>query len=114
MSAPTPPAVDPAVRAAILVEECDKSGHIYDYTNMLYSSENGGTTDTLGAQDPSKLPHITCKRCPKVWFVVEAPGDSYERALGHLRGAVTDHKLLTPHARPEIPGITRGSHGNGH
>lgn len=100
------PAIDPATRAAVLAEECARLGHIHVFTNLLFSSENGGSTDTIGAQDPTQMPHFDCRRCGRVWIVIETTGSSYADAISEVGKALTDLSLITPIPRPQAPDIS--------
>ncbi|GAA3070753.1 hypothetical protein GCM10010464_38750 [Pseudonocardia yunnanensis] len=74
---------------------------------MLRAGQNGGSTDTIGAQDPSQIAHIVCRRCEKVWLVLEStPGCCYDHAVARLADALNDDCFITPCPRPESPGIT--------
>lgn len=100
------PVIDEATRAAVLAAECARLGHLHLFTNVLFSGQNGGSTDTIGAQDPTQMPHIVCRRCAKVWIVIETSGTCYQDAIGEVASVMTDSALITPCPRPEPPDVS--------
>lgn len=100
------PVIDEATRAAVLAAECAGKGHIHLFENMLGASQNGGSTDIIAAPDPSQMPHVVCRRCGKVWIVIETTGCCYDDAIGEVAAVMTDSALITPPPRPEPPGVS--------
>lgn len=74
------------MRRAVLGAECDKLGHVPDISQAISNnpSEVGENTIRIRAEDADSIPHISCKRCRKVWLIVEDPGDDYDTAEAAL------------------------------
>lgn len=85
------------MRRAVYEEDCRRNGHLVSYDNaMLFEV---GTEGARVAGPDGKQAHITCRRCGKVWLIVEEAADSYQAATVAL-----DLKLL-PQFRPARIGL---------
>lgn len=72
------------MRRAVYVADCDRLGHQFELTAMhIFQPESGGMRLAEGDE---QLPHITCRRCPKVWLVVPVEGWDYDDAERQLYG----------------------------
>lgn len=74
--------------------DCAELGHILTFDNALRLDGRAGRV----AGPDGKQPHIDCRRCMKVWLVIEEPGNDYPSAAAAL-----DAKLLPEHRRPPLP-----------
>lgn len=73
------------VRRAVYAQDCALFGHQIDQAHAV-TSRNGPAT--VGSSDPTKLPHLTCRRCRRVWLVVPGEGWDYEAAEADLYGVL--------------------------
>lgn len=89
--------VTPEMRAAVYEQDCREKGHLLAYENAMQLYGSSGQVMGPDGQQA----HITCRRCPKVWLVVEEPGENYVAATVAL-----DAKLQPQHrpTRPKPPG----------
>jgi len=74
-------------RAAVLAELCAQLGHDLDITEAIRNDRSIGDPDQLTmnvrGKDDDTVPHLRCKRCPKVWLIM--PGvDGYDAAEDEL------------------------------
>ena len=75
------------MRKAVYEADCARFGHIADISQAISNDPHnnvGVNTPTIRCDDPHKMPHITCRRCGKVWLILEQPGDTYDHALDQL------------------------------
>lgn len=91
--------VTPEMRSAVYEEDCRRWGHILSFDNALRFEAGKDGAQVLGPE--GQQPFITCRRCGKVWLVVEEPGENYAAATVAL-----DAKLQPQHrpTRPKPPG----------
>lgn len=70
------------MRRAVYDADCDRRGHVPDISQLIsndptvFPDEN---TIRIRAEDPDTVPHLFCKRCGKVWLVVD-PAVDYDAA----------------------------------
>lgn len=90
--------VTPEMRAAVYEQDCREKGHLLAYENAMQLNGAGGRV--LGPD--GQQAHITCRRCPKVWLVVEEAGENYTAAT-----VAFDAKLQAEHrpvrTKPPLP-----------
>lgn len=89
------------MRRAVYEEDCKRLGHMLAYENAMRLEGRAG--QVIGPD--GKQAHIECRRCGKVWLVVEEPGDGYEAATVAL-----DARLLPQH-RPARVRLGSGKPG---
>lgn len=85
MTAPNPIVVTPEMRAAVYAADCVESGHLLD---IRVGYGPGNDIDVLGGRPEHgdetgelHIPHLTCRRCKRVWLVVsDQPANTYEAA----------------------------------
>lgn len=89
--------ITPEMRAAVYEQDCGRLGHLPSLDNALRFIGEGGTQ--IGGPVEQQA-HITCRRCGKVWLVVEEPGQDYAAAT-----VAFDAKLQPQHrpVRPQPP-----------
>lgn len=80
--------VTPEMRAAVYEEDCRDRGHLLSYDSALHLEGRAGQVIGPDGQQA----HITCRRCGKVWLVVEEPADDYVSATVAL-----DARMLPQH-----------------
>lgn len=88
------------MRAAVYTADCALLGHIMDISQAISNDphNNPGTnTPTVRCEDPHKIPHMSCRRCSKVWLIIEQPGTDYVTALDNL------NSQLLPEAQIAAP-----------
>jgi hypothetical protein len=103
--------VTPEMRRAVYEQDCRDRGHLLAYENAMQLSGSGGQVIGPNGQQA----HIECRRCGKVWLVVEEPGEDYTAATVAL-----DAKLQPQHRpvrvkppetpalpTPTLPGLSR-------
>jgi hypothetical protein len=90
------------MRRAVYALDCDAKGHLVDFSNAVgltaVPNANGGSypaQDVLGPNDET-LPHLTCRRCGRVWLIVEDAGDNYPDAVARLQGKVLNPDDFKP------------------
>lgn len=86
--------VTPEMRAAVYEQDCRDKGHLLAYENAM-RLDGGRGGQVLGPD--GQQAHITCRRCPKVWLIVEEPGEDYAAATVALDAR------LQPQFRPVRP-----------
>lgn len=109
--------VTPEMRAAVYEQDCREKGHLLAYENALRFDSADGGARVLGPD--GQQAHITCRRCPKVWLVVEEPGEDYAAATVALDAKLQPQhrpvrlkppeKPVPPDAPPQptTPGLSR-------
>lgn len=75
--------------------DCAELGHILTFDNALLLEGRAGRV----AGPDGKQAHIECRRCMKVWLVVEEPEQGYDAATVAL-----DARLLPEHRRQRKAG----------
>jgi hypothetical protein len=70
------------MRRAVYDADCDALGHVPDISQAI-SSDPIGRVTRIRSEDPDSLPHIFCRRCGKVWLILE-PAVSYDAAEANL------------------------------
>ncbi|HST77285.1 MAG TPA: hypothetical protein VLN58_02230 [Verrucomicrobiae bacterium] len=103
------PEITDEIRQKVYDDDCDRNGHNFDFNNVIGPTDlpnpndpRGRTKMVLRAQDPTLLPHITCKRCSRIWIVFDANGRNYDEALTELQkriGTDIHPKKLAPLAQ---------------
>jgi len=88
-------AVTKEMRRAVYEEDCAREGHMLAFENALRLEGRAGQVIGPDGQQA----HITCRRCSKVWLVIEDPADDYDAATERL-----DARLLPEHRRPRRGG----------
>jgi len=77
--------VTPEMREAVYAEDCKKNGHILDITNMFQNSDEdsiaGRHAPDVQGPDDETFAHIFCRRCGRVWIVLEDSGRDYDQAV---------------------------------
>jgi hypothetical protein len=66
------------MRKAVYEADCAAKGHILDITPAFGAPS--GSSNTVRGPDENTAPYLACRRCDKVWLVIEEPGNSYEEA----------------------------------
>lgn len=105
--------VTPEMRAAVYEQDCRERGHLLAYDNAmrLGAGEGGQVLGPDGQQA-----HITCRRCGKVWLIVEEPGENYVAATVALDAKLQpQHRPVRPKppdkpvppVPPTLPGLSR-------
>lgn len=92
------------MRKAVYEADCAAYGHLLDIANCFghQPGSNPGTyASTVCGPDSDTLPHLTCRRCHKVWLVIEEPGDCYADAVARL-AASTPADLTRPAPKPDV------------
>lgn len=134
MTTPDPIVVTEEMRQAVYAADCKALGHIFD-VSVGYGPQSdpdviSSRPDEFG--EDTMLPHIICRRCPRVWIVMaDQPSNSYEEAeqkvVERMKSSdsftklVKDrqehrqnlHDLRTAAAAAEAEMIAHG-HGHGH
>lgn len=81
------------IRVAVRAEDCARWGHMLNLEQAIV----GGAIRGLGAhigRDDGLQPHLTCRRCEKVWLIEEVPADGYDAAE-----AASNERLRPEHRR---------------
>lgn len=95
------------MRAAVYTADCDRLGHIPDISQAI-SNDPGVNMIRIRAEDPSMLPHISCRRCGRVWLIAEESGQGYDDAIERRNQRVKPEFVRAPREpEPTIP-PTRG------
>ena len=96
----TPIQVTPEMREAVYAEDCKLFGHIPDITNMFQNSDEdslvGRHAPDIQGPDDETFAHIFCRRCGRVWIVLEDSGRDYDQALKKFQ------KLLKSAAQDKV------------
>lgn len=96
------------MRQAVYQADCDAHGHMFDLVDVLGQTDRlspaGLPLPALRARDATQLPHLSCRRCRKVWLVIDEPGGDYAAAVVKVAarfGLPADDERLRP--RPAAP-----------
>jgi hypothetical protein len=99
--------VTPEMRAAVYEQDCREKGHLLAYENAMQLNGSGG--QVLGPD--GQQAHIFCRRCPKVWLVVEEPGKDYADATvsldARLQAQFRPVRVKPAPPLPTLPGLIR-------
>ncbi|AEA27933.1 hypothetical protein Psed_5808 [Pseudonocardia dioxanivorans CB1190] len=82
------------MRQAVYEADCEAKGHMFVFDRMFQSTD--GHTSVVSGPDPDTLPHVRCQRCPKVWLLIDDPGNDYADAVAKLRGRGAPVGLVRP------------------
>lgn len=93
MSAPVP--LTDAIRNAVHTEDCERLGHEFSFDALLQMHDPGHAPPRVRGPE-GKLAHLRCRRCPKVWVVIEEPGEGYEDAVARLIAKFRDPNDAKP------------------
>lgn len=90
------------MRRAVYDADCAALGHLLDVSNAIGSTTGvtGPGNLTVIGPDDNTIANITCRRCHKVWLVIEDPANNYDDAVAALKGRVKDPSTVKPHGRP--------------
>lgn len=91
------------MRRAVYDEDCRRYGHIISYDNALQFDE--GTDGARIAGHDGRQPHISCRRCGRVWLIVEEPGNDYGSAALALDAKLLPQFRPTRVTVPKLPGL---------
>ena len=81
--------VTPEMRAAVYADDCVIEGHIISIENMMSNNPHIKPKEyspEIRSENEGEFPHIFCRRCKKVWLIIEDPGTDYEDAETKLQG----------------------------
>jgi hypothetical protein len=82
------------MRRAVYGADCKEHGHIISIENLINNDNSLNPNENVSSlgvvsKVEGTLPHVFCKRCHKVWLVIDEPGDSYddveEKVLNRLK-----------------------------
>ena len=90
--------VTPEMRKAVYEADCAEHGHLFDLTDLFFGGTAGRSM--FGNPDPKKLPSMHCRRCGRIWAILEADGSSYDEAESKLVGIVKTPDHAKPKPRP--------------
>lgn len=79
------PVVTAEMREAVYADDCKRTGHILDIDNAYQISDEDNLTgnhapDIMGNDDET-FAYLTCRRCHRVWIVLEDSGKDYDEAV---------------------------------
>lgn len=91
------------MRRAVYTADCEAQGHIMDISNAVGVTRAHGVAgtyapDVLGPDDET-LPHLSCRRCGRVWLVIDESGVDYPDAVSKLTAKVRDPEMVKPRKR---------------
>ncbi|MBW0088220.1 hypothetical protein I4I77_01180 [Pseudonocardia sp. KRD-188] len=84
------------MRRAVHEEDCEQLGHMLATESVI--SIEGRTAQVAGPGDLQ--PHLNCRRCGKVWLVIEDAGDGYDDAVQRVSKRFKDPADLRIGRRP--------------
>lgn len=98
------------MRRAVYAADCARLGHMFNLRNavgVVADTADGTPAADVRGPDADTLAHLYCDRCPKVWLLVEEPGEDYADAVASMRGRLKDPEWLKPRPRkaPASPGV---------
>lgn len=98
------------LRRAVYAADCERLGHWYDMgaivghtDDVLPENPTGLPTAVLRAPDPTQMPHLLCRRCGKVWLVIDEPGDGYDDAVEKVTRRMGGPTLPAEALKPRRP-----------
>lgn len=74
-------------------------GHQFDLSELITPGPDGMTVD-IRAHDEDSLPHVSCRRCGRVWLFV-AEGETYEAAEAALNAQAKAPRPLRAQRRAD-------------
>lgn len=76
------------MRETIYTADCLAKGHLFTF-NVLTTNDTptGPRMDVSGGHE---IANMACKRCGKVWLVIEEPGRDYQDAVAKLKARMID------------------------
>ena len=78
------------MRAAVHDEDCARLGHDIAVDNALVVADQTTMRPDVGSHDPTKMPYLYCRRCGRVWLVLEDVGIGYADAVSRLAARLID------------------------
>jgi hypothetical protein len=98
---PPPIIVTDEMRQAVYQADCDNNGHILAIENAIGNNLDvhpDKHIQTVMGPDTDTLPHLYCRRCGKVWLVIEDSGANYTEAVTKLTTRIQskDTNVLVP------------------
>lgn len=96
------------MRAAVLAELGETCVHVYDMRDLIGSGPpdpDGLPRSVVRARDDDRLPHLRCRRCGRVWLVIDTDGVDYDDAVAKAAQRMDRPDRFTP--RP-LPGPASG------
>lgn len=90
------------MRRAVYEADCQRLGHLFNLRNAMgiVDEINGTPAADVRGPNPETLPHLSCNRCPKVWLVIEQPGEDYADAVVQLKDRFKNPDDVAPLPRP--------------
>ncbi|MGD9989318.1 hypothetical protein [Pseudonocardia sp.] len=82
------------MRQAVYEADCEAKGHIHVFDKMLQRTD--GPANVVSGPDEATMPHVRCQRCPKVWLLIDDPGNDYDDAVAKLRSRGAPVELTQP------------------
>lgn len=98
------------MRAAVYAADCERLGHMFNLNTALRPVEASNllsTTAEVGGPNEDTIAHLSCNRCPKIWLVIEDPGENYADSVAKLKGQYKNAADVKPRPRrrPGDPGV---------
>lgn len=85
---------NPEIRQAVYEQDCNESGHIFNFDPVISADETVKRVRVIGVTPDNKLPHITCSRCGHVWIVIPFSGHDYKQAERQLYSLLKSDNLF--------------------
>lgn len=87
--------VTPEMRRAVYELDCTAKGHMLAMDAVLPLSDPTPGARTVNDESP----HVSCRRCGKVWVIFEEAGNDYDDAIERTRGQLKDPERLRRRSR---------------
>lgn len=74
------------VRRAVYEADCAAQGHLLDFNSAVGSDPDdldpqGVPKTVLTGPEDGQLPHVRCRRCSRVWLLIDVSGANYDDAV---------------------------------
>lgn len=102
------------MRQAVHEEDCARLGHDFALEDAFQSVPGGSPYPQLGARDSEAIPHLRCRRCARVFLIIEDGGNDYDDAAEKLKARLKNPKRLrvrhgdSPQVPQRAPDVTPG------
>ncbi|MFC5996962.1 hypothetical protein ACFQE5_22380 [Pseudonocardia hispaniensis] len=92
------------IRQAVHDEDCATQGHDLDVSGAMTGHGGPPTNGRWEVRGPDgQIAHLACRRCGRVWLLIEDAGRGYTDAVTRLKARVKDPAWVQPLPRPTIP-----------